>query len=67
MKNFSSEIGGVFVAIGGIILVQYGFSEGCSGEIIGKVGPLLGALPGLAVTYFARLRKGDVNPLGKRK
>lgn len=62
--KYSTQIGGLFLAIGGLVLFQFGFSEACSGEIMSKVGPILSAAPGLLLAYFDRLSKGDVNPLG---
>jgi len=67
MKNYSTQIAGVLVAVGGILLVQFGFSEQCSGEITSKLLPLAGALPGLAAVYFGRLSKGDVHLSGVKK
>jgi len=58
--QLSKEMSGLLIAFAGIALVQFGFSETCSGEIVSKLGPLLGALPGLLVTGIARRSKGDI-------
>lgn len=63
----SKQIAGIFAAIGGLLLVQFGFSDSCSSEILSKGLPLLGALPGLALTYWARVSKGDIGFSGVRK
>lgn len=62
----SKEILGVFTAFAGIVLATY-FSESCTNEILAQVMPILSTMPGLAVTYFARLSKGDVNAFGAKK
>jgi hypothetical protein len=64
--KISKEISGIFLAVAGLLLVQFGFSESCSGEIMSKAGPLLGAAPGLLLAYFARWSKGDVTALGRK-
>lgn len=46
--------------VGGTLLVDFGFSEGCSNEIITKIPLLVGA----AITGIARFRRGDINILG---
>ncbi len=73
MKGYSKQMAGVLVAVGGILLVQFGFSEACSGEITSKLLPLAGAVPGLAITWFGRVFAGkttpadEVNVLGFKK
>ena len=63
----SKQILGVFIAGAGALLIGFGFSDSCSNEIMAKALPFLGTLPGLALTYFARLAKGDVKFSGLRK
>lgn len=65
--GYSKEMGGIIIAIGGMLLVQFGLSDGCSGEVMAQLGPVIGALPGLAMSWFARVSKGDVTKLGFRK
>lgn len=65
--KISKEIGGIFLAIGGILLGSFGLSEGCSNEILAQLAPFIAAAPGLLLAYFGRLSKGDVNFLGKKK
>ncbi len=67
MKRYSIQIGGVFAAAAGILLVQFGLSDSCSNEIIAKIMPLIGGAPGLLAVYFARLSKGDVGALGGKR
>lgn len=63
----SVTIIGVFVAAAGSLLVGFGFTDSCSNEIVAKVLPLLGALPGLVTVYVNRYLKKDVNALGVKK
>lgn len=58
---------GIFTAAALPMLVQWGFSDLCSKEIVGLGAPFFASLPGLAIAYFARFKKGDVSPLGVRK
>lgn len=62
----SKQIGGIWLAVGGLLLVQFGFSDVCSNEILAKATPVLGALPGLVLTYIARIKAGGVNIFGGR-
>ena len=62
MKNYSLTIAGVLVSVGGSLLIHFGFSEQCSGEII-KLSPVL--LGGI-VSYIGRVRQGDVNLFGSK-
>lgn len=65
--GYSKEISGLLIAVAGIALVQFGFSENCSNEIVAKVSPLLGALPGIAIAWIARVGRGDISYGGFRK
>ena len=58
--NFSLTITGIIVSIAGTMLVNYGFSEQCSGEIV----QVLPALIGGAVAWIGRVRAGGVTTLG---
>lgn len=60
-------IGGILIAVGGTLLVQFGFSDSCSGEILSKLNPLLGALPGLVMAWIGRVRAGGITLGGFRK
>lgn len=62
----SKEILGVFVAVAGVVVGSFGFSEGCTNEIVAQAMPLVAALPGLLTTYFARVSRGDVSYSGRR-
>ena len=66
MKNFSLTTTGILTALAGPLLIQWGFSEACSGEISGIVVPLLAALPGALIAQFGRVRAGGVSALGFR-
>lgn len=68
MKNYSTTYAGVIIAVGGTLLVQFGFSESCSSEIISLSNAWL--VPLLGGGFFAlkgRHNKGDVSILGVRK
>lgn len=67
MKTYSTQIAGVLIAFAGITLVQFGFSDSCSNEIVAKLAPIMGALPGLLTVYIGRLAKGDVKLSGVKK
>lgn len=62
MQNYSLTIMGVAVSIVGTVLVNYGFSEGCAGEITNTLPVLIGGV----MAWYGRFRKGDVNVLGRR-
>jgi len=63
----SKTIIGLITAVAGSLLVTLGFSDNCSSEIITKLLPLIGSIPGLGVVYVDRLSKGDINFAGIRK
>lgn len=62
--KYSKIIGGVLVMFAGALIAQFGFSEGCSSEIMEKLTPIIGMLPGGIFVYISRLMKGDVTPVG---
>lgn len=57
---------GILTSIAGPLLVQFGFSDACSGEITGKVVPLVAMLPGALLAQWGRVRLGGVNKFGVR-
>lgn len=63
----SKIIIGIIVAGFGSLIVSFGISDSCSSEIIAKVAPFLGTLPGLAFSWWARVKQGGITPLGMRK
>lgn len=67
MNKFSLTIGGIIVAVGGSLLVQFGFTDGCSSEILAKIMPLLPVVVGGGMSYVGRVRMGDVTALGFKK
>jgi len=63
----SQVITGILIAAAGSIVVGFGFSDGCSNEIIAKLTPFIGMLPGAVYAWVARFKKGDISPLGVRR
>lgn len=61
--NYSLTITGVVVSVMGSLLLHFGFSEACSNEIVTLAPVLVGG----ALSYFGRLRQGDINALGMKK
>ncbi|MDP1570822.1 MAG: hypothetical protein Q8L86_12560 [Vicinamibacterales bacterium] len=59
----SLTIFGIFTAVAGTALVQLGFSEVCSNEIIANLPAAVGG----AIAYYGRWRQGDVTLFGVRK
>lgn len=60
-------MGGIIVAVAVPLLVQWGFTDTCSNEIVGKLAPVLGSLPGLVMAWIGRLRAGGLSVGGFRK
>lgn len=67
MNKYSLTQGGIIAAVAGIFLVQFGFSDTCSNEVITKLLPVIGALPGVATAWIGRWRKGDITLGGFKK
>ena len=63
----SKIITGLLLAGAGSLIATFALSESCSNEIIVKITPFLGTLPGLALSWFARVRQGGITPLGIKK
>ena len=59
----SITIIGILVAVAGPILINVGFSETCSNEIVTMAPALVGGL----IAWFGRVRKGDITWFGARK
>jgi hypothetical protein len=53
---------GVLVSVGGLLLVQFGFTEGCANEII----TLLPVIAGGVMSWVGRIKAGGVDTLGRR-
>ena len=62
----SKVIFGVFLAGLGSLIGSY-LSEACTNEILTKLIPFIGTLPGLLTAWIARVRMGGVNVAGFRK
>jgi len=67
MKGYSLTFGGIFVMIALPLLVQFGFSEGCSNELVTKLEPILSMIPGAIMALIGRYRKGDITLAGFKK
>jgi hypothetical protein len=61
--KYSLTQGGILVAVVGTLLVQWGFSESCSNELITNIPLIVGSI----VAWVGRVRKGDVNVFGFKK
>lgn len=67
---FSKIIGGLIVAGVGSLVASFALSDSCSSEIMAKAVPFIGTLPGLAISWWARVTQKEskpVNVLGMRK
>ena len=62
----SLTIKGLLVAVGLPLLVQFGFSDSCSNELVAKLAPILATLPGIITAWVGRIRLGGINALGMR-
>lgn len=62
MKNFSLTQSGIVVAVAGTLLVQLGFSDICSNEIV-QIAPVL---IGGVMSWYGRWRLGGINIFGAR-
>ena len=60
--NYSLTIGGVVVSILGTILVQVGFSEACTNEIVTMLPVVVGGV----MSYVGRYRNGGVDVFGRK-
>jgi hypothetical protein len=63
IKNISSTQLGLVAIVGGYFLIQSGFSETCSNEILTNGGVLATG----AWAWYKRYQAGDLNVLGFRK
>lgn len=63
MKNFSLTYAGILVAVGGTLLIQAGFTEACTNEIVDKVPLLIGGI----MAAIGRYRVGGITLAGTRK
>lgn len=64
---YSLSYGGILVAVAGALIAQFGFSDGCSTEIMAKLSPVIGMIPGAILSLIGRYRLGGVTPLGFKK
>jgi hypothetical protein len=63
----SKVIIGLIVAVVGAGVASFGLSDSCSTEIMAKLAPILGMIPGVAFSWWARVKIGGVSKLGLRK
>lgn len=61
--QYSITLTGIIVMVAGTLLVNMGFTEECAGQITEYIPLLVGA----AISWYGRVRGGDVTPLGFRK
>ena len=59
----SLTISGIVVSVAGTLLMKWGFSEVCTSEIIANAPLVIGGL----MSYWGRIRQGDVNWFGVKK
>lgn len=62
----SKVIAGLLVAGAGSLIATFALSESCSNEILVKITPFLGTVPGLVISWFSRVKMGGVSKLGFR-
>ena len=67
MKNYSTTIAGIISAFALPAIVSLGFSESCSGEIVGIGVPTLLSIPGLVVAWWGRYKTGGITAFGSKK
>jgi hypothetical protein len=60
---YSLTHAGILVAVAVPVVVHFGFSEACSGEIVNYVLPLLGGV----LAWIGRIRAGGVTVGGFKK
>jgi hypothetical protein len=63
MQKYSLSALGVVLAIAGTLLANWGFSEGCTNEILTITPTLIGGF----ITWLGLLRKGDMTLSGWKK
>lgn len=63
----SSTIIGLVIAIAGTILVQFGFTDVCAGEITTKIASILPLIIGGGMAWRGRVKAGGVSWLGIRQ
>lgn len=62
MEKYSLTIAGCLVSVAGTVLVNVGFSEQCSNELITMAPVLIGGV----MSYIGRYRNGGVDALGRK-
>jgi hypothetical protein len=63
MTKFSLTYTGIIIAVAGTMLANWGFSEGCSNEIITNVPVIIGGL----IAAIGRWKAGGINVFGVKK
>lgn len=67
MKNISPIAVGILGAVALPLLVQWGFTDSCANEVVGKLAPILSSLPGLAWAWFSSHKIGGMTLGGLKK
>ena len=62
MSKYSLTQGGILVAVVGTLLVNFGFSEGCSNELVTIIPLIVGGI----AAWIGRWRLGGIDILGRR-
>ena len=60
MKTYSLTQGGILLAVVGTAVMQLGFSESCTNELLQNVPLIVGS----ALAWVGRIRAGGVSVLG---
>jgi len=63
----SITIAGLIIALLGSLANKLGFVFNVSDTELVRIVEVVGQFGGLALAYWGRYRKGDINPLGMRK
>jgi len=61
--SYSLTQGGILVSVVGTLLVQFGFSDTCSNELITNIPLIIGGI----MAWIGRFRAGGVTKLGFKK
>lgn len=65
--KFSTTIIGILIMVAGTLLVQWGFTEACAGEITEKLTSLIPLLGGGGLAWYGRYKAGGITAFGAKK